>query len=122
MSDQLSPEIVFPYNIGVVLAVNAIPDATLVLDGPGCSFYRAMVVHGRHDWTSSLLSCDGNHRFQYAGVNVNAVATDCEAIIRDAIVKVAALPRCGVVFATSLPMCTRVASGIALTASTTPIL
>ncbi|MEE8424465.1 MAG: nitrogenase component 1 [Elusimicrobiota bacterium] len=105
-SEKLSPEIVFPYNIGVVLAVNAIPDAYLVLDGPGCSFYRAMVVHGRHDWTSTLLSSDGHHRFQYAGVNVNAVAADCEAMVRDAIAKVAALPRCAVVLVTSLPMCT----------------
>lgn len=65
MGEGLHAPLSFPYNLGVLLALNAVSDAYLVLDGPGCSFYRGMMIHGRHDWSSTLLSADGWHRFQF---------------------------------------------------------
>ncbi|MFH2204903.1 MAG: nitrogenase component 1 [Elusimicrobiota bacterium] len=103
---DFSPRLTFPHNVGVVLAVNALPDVYLVLDGPGCSFYRAMQVHGRHDWTSTLLSCTGYHRFQYAGISANTIATDSAEMIGDVIRRTAALDACGALLVTALPMCT----------------
>lgn len=105
MSD-LSAQLGFPFNLGVLFAVNAIRDAALVLDGPGCAFYRAMVLHGRHDWTSSLLSCEGRHRLQYTGVSANSIAADGERLIREALRAVAAWQESGAVLLSSLPMCT----------------
>jgi nitrogenase molybdenum-iron protein alpha/beta subunit len=106
MGKDLSPPISFPYNHGVALAVNAISDAYMILDGPGCSFYRAMQIHGRHDWTSTMLSCDGDHRFQYAGIDANKLASRVAEMISGVISHVAQIEKCGAVIVTSLPMCT----------------
>ncbi|MBI5210173.1 MAG: hypothetical protein HY927_09415 [Elusimicrobia bacterium] len=96
----------FPYNMGVLLAVNAVADAYLVLDGPGCSFYRGMMIHGRHDWASTLLSVTGHHRFQFCGVSADSIATSYELKVREVIRKVGELPHAKAVLVTSLPMCT----------------
>lgn len=95
----------YPYTAGVMLAVNAIADAYLVEDGPGCHIYRAMAVHGRHDWTSTLLSATGRHRAQNSGVNIGSIATKYEGIIREALLGAASAPRARVVLLSSLSMC-----------------
>lgn len=106
MPPDLSQKLSYPYTQGLYLAVNAVPDAYLVMDGPGCAFYRAMTVHGRHDWASTLLSCDGNHRVQYAGVDANSIASNYEDRLRQAVRGAAGLPQAGVVLLSSMPICT----------------
>jgi nitrogenase molybdenum-iron protein alpha/beta subunit len=106
MPSDLSQKLAYPHTLGVYLAVNAVPDAYLVMDGPGCAFYRAMTVHGRHDWASTLLSCDGRHRVQYAGVDANTIASDYEGRLREAVRGVASAPEPGVVLLGSMPICT----------------
>ncbi|OGR69685.1 MAG: hypothetical protein A2089_01170 [Elusimicrobia bacterium GWD2_63_28] len=51
-----------PYQLGVYLAVNAVPDACLVLDGLNCSLAKADLLAGSHDLNSTLLSPLGLHR------------------------------------------------------------
>jgi len=106
MSSDLSQKLAYPHTLGVYLAVNAVPDAFLVMDGPGCAFYRAMTVHGRHDWASTLLSCTGRHRVQYAGVDANTIASGYEWRLREAVRTVASAPEPGVVLLGSMPICT----------------
>lgn len=104
--EDLSARLTYPYLAGVFLAVNAVPDAFLVIDGPGCVFYRTTQIHGRHDWASTLLSCEGRHRVQFAGVDVNSIASDYEGMLRDVVRRVAADPGAGLVLLCSLPTCT----------------
>jgi nitrogenase molybdenum-iron protein alpha/beta subunit len=40
---------------GSLLAVNAIPDAMLVVDSPPCILMKTERIHGNHDWLSDLL-------------------------------------------------------------------
>jgi nitrogenase molybdenum-iron protein alpha/beta subunit len=59
----------FPYLIGVYLAVNAVRDAYLLVDGPDCAFLKAQHVWGRHDQHSTLLSPDGDHRVLFTAAD-----------------------------------------------------
>ena len=52
----------FTYHLGIYLAVNAIPDAYTLIDGPDCLLRKAEWVHGKHDWNSTLLDALGHHR------------------------------------------------------------
>ncbi len=106
MYENLSPRLTFTFNYGVMIAVNAISDAYLIIDGPGCSTYRSFMIHGRHDWNSTMLSCTGHHRLQYCGVSARSIAGDTEGMLREVVHKVGALKHSAVVLITSLPMCT----------------
>lgn len=51
-----------PYLLGVYLAVNAVRDAGLLVDGPNCAMVKADLIAGNHDLFSTLLAPDGSHR------------------------------------------------------------
>ncbi len=53
---------VLPYQLGVYLAVNAVSDACLVVDGLNCVLPKADLLAGNHDLNSTLLSPLGRHR------------------------------------------------------------
>jgi nitrogenase molybdenum-iron protein alpha/beta subunit len=52
----------FPYQLGLYLAVNAIPGCFIVIDGPDCIYRKAEWIHGKHDLCSDLLDVCGRHR------------------------------------------------------------
>ncbi len=54
--------VVLPYSMGAYLAVSALPDSRLVVDGPTCAFYRTDVIQGNHDLMADLLDVTGRHR------------------------------------------------------------
>ncbi len=105
-SKKIGVRINIPYLQGAYLALNAVPDAYFLGDGPSCLFDKASHIHGRHDLFSTLLSCDSGHRVQFTGVNVFNIAGNLEAEIKAMIRKVADSSRCGVFFMGSMPMCT----------------
>lgn len=105
MSRKTGVRVSIPYLQGAYLALNAVPDAYFLGDGPNCLFDKAELIHGRHDLFSTLLSCDSEHRVQHTGVNVFTIAGDCEAEIAAALKRIAGLPGCGAVFMGSMPMC-----------------
>lgn len=51
-----------PYQLGVYLAVNAVPDVCLVVDGLNCALPKADLLAGNHDLNSTLFSPLGRHR------------------------------------------------------------
>lgn len=92
-----------PHLLGVYLAVNALRDARLVVDGPTCLFYKGEFIQGSHDWASSLLACDGRHRIWHSDTDVNRASLDNEprlvTLLEDAgkgasVVLLSALPFC----------------------------
>ncbi|MBI5881799.1 MAG: hypothetical protein HZB91_01645 [Elusimicrobia bacterium] len=102
---KLGVRLNIPYLQGTYVALNAIPDAYFLGDGPSCVFAKAEQIHGRHDLFSSLLSCGCDHRVQYTGVNVFTIAGNFEAGIMASMKRIAAWPGCGVFFMGSMPMC-----------------
>jgi len=104
-SHKLGIRVNIPYLQGAYLALNAVPDAYFLGDGPSCLFDKAAHIHGRHDLFSTLLSCDSAHRIQFTGVNVFNIAGNFEAEIAALARRMADSPRCGVFFMGSMPMC-----------------
>lgn len=94
-----------PYLQGAYLALNAIPDAYFLGDGPSCIMAKAEQIHGRHDLFSTLLSCGSDHRIHYTGVNVFNIAGNFEAAIASALKGIASRSGCAAVFMGSMPMC-----------------
>src|SRR4051794_16163934 len=74
--DDFTPPYRLQYQLGVYLATNAITDAYAVIDGPDCLFRKAEWVHGKHDFSSTLLDVFGNHRIVSTLVNAEAVIKD----------------------------------------------
>lgn len=60
--DRLGMPYRFPYQLGLYLAVNAIPGCFVVIDGPDCIYRKAEWIHGKHDLCSNLLDACGRHR------------------------------------------------------------
>lgn len=54
-----------PFQMGVFLAINAVRDIALIIDGPNCSMSKAEFIYGNHDINSTLLSSYGKHRIVY---------------------------------------------------------
>ncbi len=102
-----------PFLDGVFLALNALPDAQFLGDGPGCLFTKAERLHGRHDLFSTLLSARGEHRLNHTGIDAFNVAANTEAGMADALRTLAARPGCGALFMGSMPVCAIVGSDYA---------
>ncbi|MFI5348112.1 MAG: nitrogenase component 1 [Elusimicrobiota bacterium] len=95
----------FPSMLGVYLAVNAISDVYVLVDGPDCALYKAHFIHGRHDLESTLLRIDGRHRVCFTNVCSRGVVKRHDEILADAVLRLDALPDCAAVLLTALPMC-----------------
>jgi nitrogenase molybdenum-iron protein alpha/beta subunit len=90
--------------MGVYLAVNAIEDVWLVVDGPDCAHFKGQFISGRHDWCSTLFRVDGRHRILFTGTNAQNVSWNREAEVTRMLER-AAHDRAGAVLLTSMPIC-----------------
>ena len=104
MLEQFSSRMNFPYLHGVYLAINAIQDAWMVVDGPNCAFFKAERIFGAHDLQSTLLSVDGHHRIVNTDLNVDTVIRGHEDIFSGVLRRVLESGRPRVVFVGALPM------------------
>ena len=57
--DDFSERQNYPFMVGAYLAVNAISDAFLLVDGPDCAHMKTQYVQGNHDWLSTLTDISG---------------------------------------------------------------
>ena len=76
MLEQFEPRHTFPYLHGVYLAVNAIRDVRLLVDGPNCAFFKAEHVFGSHDIVSTLLDVEGRHRIANTDLDADRMVAD----------------------------------------------
>jgi nitrogenase molybdenum-iron protein alpha/beta subunit len=95
-----------PYLVGVYLAINAVRDACLLVDGPGCAFTKACRIYGKHDWNSTLLSCVGDHRVQFTGTTVQSIVLGAEKEFRANLLEMLSRESdAGVFLAATFPFC-----------------
>ncbi len=97
-------ELVYPYSLGLYLAVNSIPDSYLVMDGPTCCFYRTDFIQGNHDSTSTLLNCSGMHRVLNTCADVNNIILDRSEVMRGILTNLRSNPLCKCIFVAALPV------------------
>lgn len=95
----------FPSLMGAYLAVNAIPDAYILVDGPDCALYKAHFIHGRHDLNSTLLDIDGKHRVCFTNVCAQSVTKDHNELILRKLHALENLEGPRIILLTSLPGC-----------------
>ncbi|MBI4678968.1 MAG: hypothetical protein HY748_15425 [Elusimicrobia bacterium] len=95
----------FPTLLGVYLAVNAIRDAYILVDGPDCTLYKAHFIHGRHDLNSTLLSITGRHRVLFTNVCSRGVVKEHDAVLKRHLLTLDGLEESGLLLVTALPMC-----------------
>ncbi|HOO57504.1 MAG TPA: nitrogenase component 1 [bacterium] len=97
----------YSYIIGLYLAVNAIPDLFLYMDGPDCSTYKAEYIYGRHDLNSTLLNCSGSDRIvRPRNLDVTSIVHDRTADIKKILHETCMLPEAGGLMYASMPMAT----------------
>ena len=92
------------YSTGVVLAVNAVPDAFLLLDAPACAQWRPGFIQGSHDSTSTLWDSEGRHRFQISNTDIGRVVSGNMEDLALRLGKMATAPGCGAILAAGFPM------------------
>ena len=81
MGQQFSSPMNYPTLLGVYLAVNALKDAYVLVDGPDCAFYKAHFIHGRHDLNSTLLRISGRHRVAFTNICSRGVVKEHDDIL-----------------------------------------
>lgn len=105
--EEASLPITYPYIIGMYLALNAVPDLFLYMDGPDCATFKAEYIYGRHDLNSTLLNCAGPDRIvRPQGVDVTSIVRDRTEAIKKLLRETCGLPEAGGVLYASMPMAT----------------
>jgi nitrogenase molybdenum-iron protein alpha/beta subunit len=101
---DFSPRIAHPYLVGVLLGINAVPDAYLVVDGPACFPLKTPIIQGNHDWFSELSSVSGRDRCITTGVHPSTVVLPRETETVSAVVRLSGYESAGCVLLTARPM------------------
>ncbi len=91
-----------PYLTGVYLAVNAVRDCYLVVDGPNCVFFRIPQISPNHDWLSDLVRSSGLHRVVDTDATPTRVSQGNPALLLERLRQVDTLPDCAVILLTPM--------------------
>ncbi len=101
---EFSTHIGESYLTGVYLALNAISDARLVLEGPDCTHMKTQFVQGNHDLLSTLTSVSGYHRMVHTGLHPSGMTDSREGPLVKTIHEVARHPTTAGLLVSSMPM------------------
>lgn len=94
----------YPFMVGVYLAVNAISDAFLLVDGPDCAHMKTQYVQGNHDWLSTLTDISGFHRVANTALHPFHMARSREDELVAQLKRMAEHSTAGAVIITPMPM------------------
>jgi len=103
-TEEFSQRLEYSYLTGVYLAVNAIRDSRLVVEGPDCTYMKAQYVQGNHDLFSTLTSVSGYHRVVNTALHPAMMTDSREEPIRELLTEVASHPSTAGAFISSMPM------------------
>lgn len=94
----------YPFLTGAMLAVNAIPDCQLLIDGPDCLIQRAAELSGRHDLRSTLLADGTCRRIWFTGITPDSVVDQVERRFLRSLSRAASRPGAARVLASAMPL------------------
>jgi nitrogenase molybdenum-iron protein alpha/beta subunit len=92
------------YLLGVYVAINAVEDLYLLVEGPDCIHMKTQFVQGNHDWLSTLTSVSGFHRVANTALHPVHMAASREAPVRESLMRMAVHPATGGLVLGSMPM------------------
>lgn len=93
----------FPYQLGVYMAINAISDSVLLVDGPDCVVRKAQWLQGKHDWQATLLDALGRHRVVPTLLHADRVVRSRGEQVIDRIRRIDELGQPGLIMVCSMP-------------------
>lgn len=99
-----SARVMHSYLVGVYLAVNAIRDSYLVVEGPDCAHMKTQFVQGSHDWLSTLTSVSGFHRVTNTALHPVQMARSRESGLQQVLNRIAAHEKTSGILLSSMPM------------------
>lgn len=103
-SPDFTARAMYPYLVGVYVAVNALPDAWLLVEGPDCAHMKTQFIQGNHDWLSTLTSVSGFHRIGNTALHPAHMTRSREESIRAMLARMAANEAVQGLMLTSMPM------------------
>ena len=69
--------------VGEYLAVNALRDLYLLVEGPDCAHIKTQYVQGSHDWCSNLTGVSGFHRIANTALHPDQMGESREQRLRE---------------------------------------
>jgi len=103
-AEEFSQRLEYSYLTGVYVAVNAIRDSRLVVEGPDCTYMKAQYIQGNHDLFSTLTSVSGYHRIVNTALHPAMMTDSREGPILELLTEVAEHPSTAGAFISSMPM------------------
>ena len=103
-STDYLPQAITPFLPGVYLAVNAIKDIHLLVDGPSCAHAKTEWVQGGHDWMSTLTSVSGFQRVSNTDAHIAKMARSRESEIEESLHRIASRETVVSLLLTAMPM------------------
>jgi len=101
---DFSQRATYSYLIGTMIAVNAIKDIYLLVDGPECVQSKTQFIRGNHDLLSTLTSVSGHHRVAHTALHPFGMSKGREDSLRETLRRIASHPFAEAVLLTSMPM------------------
>ena len=89
---------------GIYMAINAISNSFLIMDGPDCAYKKIELFEKNHDYYSHIFRRDGKHKIGATITDVNHVIDDRHDQIESLLLSVASQDGAEVVFISSEPM------------------
>ena len=89
---------------GMYIAVNAIKNSYLIMDGPDCAYKKVELLEKNHDFFSNIFQRNGKHKISATVVDVNHVIDERHENIIQNIIDVASCEDAQSVFISSEPM------------------
>ncbi len=103
-AEDFTHRAVYTYLLGVYVAVNALRDAYLLVEGPDCAYMKSQYIQGNHDWLSTLTTVSGVHRLANTALHPAMMTDTREPALREQMTRIAAHPEAGALLITSMPM------------------
>ncbi|MBI5534493.1 MAG: hypothetical protein HY898_17340 [Deltaproteobacteria bacterium] len=96
--------VTFTFMVGVYVAINAVRDLYLLVEGPDCTYMKTQYLQGNHDWLSTLTSVSGVHRIANTALHPAQMSGSREESLQQTLLRVASNPAVPAVALTSMPM------------------
>jgi nitrogenase molybdenum-iron protein alpha/beta subunit len=96
--------VTFTFMVGVYLAINAVRDLYLLVEGPDCAYMKTQYVQGNHDWLSTLTSVSGLHRIANTALHPSQMSGSREESLQQTLQRIASNPAVPAMALTSMPM------------------
>lgn len=103
---EFAPRNMLTYMVGVYLAVNAVRDLYLLVDGPDCVYLKAQIIQGNHDYLAELLNVAGCHKVTHTSLRAFETGLSREDDVVALLEQVSSRAEVACLLLTSLPTAT----------------